>query len=159
MPNQGFWAAALEGTADRLNAALLQYDTFANRPAAGQTGRLFYATDLRILYRDNGATWDIIAAQPTSGSYTGDDTVNRAIAHGLSVIPKIVLVTTVGGGNDGSFGRIQVGYANVIYLNDALLSVLSVTAPDSTNFYVGNATQYARSLNAAGLTYYWVAIA
>lgn len=58
MPNQGFWTGSLEGTADRLNASLLQRDTFANRPAAGQAGRVFVATDTGEVYRDNGTTWD-----------------------------------------------------------------------------------------------------
>lgn len=37
-------------------------DTVANRPTAGVSGRLFYATDEDRLYRDNGSTWDIIAS-------------------------------------------------------------------------------------------------
>ena len=32
--------------------------TLAQRPAAGTTNRFFWATDERILYRDNGSTWD-----------------------------------------------------------------------------------------------------
>lgn len=30
----------------------------AARPAAGSRGRLYYATDTALLYRDNGASWD-----------------------------------------------------------------------------------------------------
>ena len=60
MANQGFWTSALEGTPDRLNASLLQYDVFANRPAAGQEGRRFWATDTYELYRDTGASWDLV---------------------------------------------------------------------------------------------------
>lgn len=37
-------------------------DVIANRPAAGTTGLLFLATDSKILYRDNGSSWDIIVA-------------------------------------------------------------------------------------------------
>lgn len=58
MANSGFWSAGLEGTVDRMNAALVQYSTAANREAAGQTGRVHFATDTREFTRDNGSTWD-----------------------------------------------------------------------------------------------------
>jgi hypothetical protein len=45
-------------------ANLVMYDTFANRPAAGTAGRLFYASDTEVLYRDNGATWDALTSAP-----------------------------------------------------------------------------------------------
>jgi hypothetical protein len=37
---------------------------FADRPAASATkvGRLYHATDTGIIYRDNGSTWDVFAA-------------------------------------------------------------------------------------------------
>src|SRR3989304_222821 len=41
-----------------MNQALLQQAAFASRPAAGNTGALFYATDTGRLYRDNGSSWD-----------------------------------------------------------------------------------------------------
>lgn len=37
-------------------------DTTANRPAAGQVGRLFLDTTLNEFFRDNGASWDSIGA-------------------------------------------------------------------------------------------------
>jgi hypothetical protein len=37
-------------------------------------------------------------------------------------------------------------------------SAYSVTAPDATNFYVGNASSYLNSANYSGRVYYWVAI-
>lgn len=42
-----------------IDAILLGWsaDTFANRPAAGTSGRLFYATDTTALYYDNGSSW------------------------------------------------------------------------------------------------------
>lgn len=36
------------------------YDTAANRPAAGNAGRLYYATNTRQFSRDNGSSWDNI---------------------------------------------------------------------------------------------------
>ena len=47
-------------TADKLNSCLLQTGTFAARPAAGQKGRRYWATDTGQLFRDNGTTWDTI---------------------------------------------------------------------------------------------------
>lgn len=66
MANQGpFTPTSFDGLtdaqkADLLNAMLMQRNTAANRPAAGQTGRKFWnLTDLQ-LERDNGATWDVL---------------------------------------------------------------------------------------------------
>lgn len=46
----------------------IRSDITANRPAAGTAGQLFLDTTTKILYRDNGATWDTIGA---TGSFTG----------------------------------------------------------------------------------------
>ena len=37
-------------------------NTFANRPAPGIIDRLFLAYDTRVLYRDNGTTWEVMTA-------------------------------------------------------------------------------------------------
>ena len=93
----------------------------------------------------------------TGANYVGDDTVNRAIPHGLAAAPKIVMITR---GSGDTFFRIHYIYARIFY-QKAVTSqsgYLDVTLPDNTNFYVGNATDYSRSANAAGLYYTWVAI-
>lgn len=77
MFNQGFWEAGLEGTADRLNASLLQSDVIGSRPAAGQTGRFFFATDTKELSRDNGTGWDAIIP-PGPIFKTGDESVTSS---------------------------------------------------------------------------------
>lgn len=41
-------------------------DIFANRPAAGVAGRLFYSSDTLVNYRDNGVSWDNIGSGSTS---------------------------------------------------------------------------------------------
>lgn len=46
-------------TFDRIRANL-QQGLDANKPEAGVDGRLYFATDTEILYRDNGATWEAI---------------------------------------------------------------------------------------------------
>ena len=55
-------------------------DVIASRPAAAIPGRLFFATDTLLLYRDNGTTWDLygpasvgtvgVTGSPVSGNLT-----------------------------------------------------------------------------------------
>ena len=40
-------------------------NVFASRPAASIPGRLFFATDTLITYRDNGTTWDVFSGTGT----------------------------------------------------------------------------------------------
>ncbi len=40
---------------------VIGYGLVADRPAAAIEGRLYYATDEEIWYRDNATTWDAIA--------------------------------------------------------------------------------------------------
>jgi hypothetical protein len=41
----------------------LYSDVYANIPAFGQTGRLFFATDTNIIYRDTGSAWVVFLSQ------------------------------------------------------------------------------------------------
>lgn len=148
-------------------AALLAAD-IPNLPAAKITSGRFPMTRMPDMALDKimvgqgaGASpveEDKPSATPTTiGTYTGNDTVNRAIAHGLGVTPKIVLIYSTGGVNN-AFLRIMGGLAMVLYVNPGTGSFLAVTAPDTTNFYVGNVTSYSRSANDDPYAYYWVAI-
>lgn len=58
---------------NQLNSPALNSNIFANRPAAGQIGRLFVSTDTFEIYRDNGTTWDLIGGPGTS-TITGTGT-------------------------------------------------------------------------------------
>jgi len=93
-----------------------------------------------------------VAAVKTSGTYIGDGTVNKAIVHGLGVVPKLVLIT---------------GFSTTCFLfgadTDAIHThtdptSLAVTAMTTNNFYVGNATSYEKSANEDTYAYLWVAI-
>ena len=55
---------------NQLGSPSINSNTFANRPAAGQTGRLFVSIDTYEIYRDNGTTWDLIGG-PGSSTVTG----------------------------------------------------------------------------------------
>ena len=97
-----------------------------------------------------------------SGSYAGDSTVNRAIAHGLGRAPQMVFFfvneagfTTVWGIN--VFGTVILAVRESE--TPAYVSFLTVTDWDETNFYVGNASSYDSSMNGPAWTpIYWVAI-
>lgn len=89
----------------------------------------------------------------TSGSYSGDETANRAIGHGLGVTPKIILMTDTSG-----WFFIFTNYGYIHYIDLGHTESYDVTDPDATNFYVGNAAHWAYSGNGSGSTYYWVAI-
>ena len=152
---QGTTGADDAGTVNFFNSFRFQYGTAANRPAFGNQGIFYYATDTKIFSYDTGAAWvDLSVVVGSTGTYTGDDTVNRAIAHGLGATPKMVVIID-------STGAILVhifGAAAVLnYQHGSAGTGLAVTIPDSTNFYVGNATAYPGSGNGVGYTYYWVA--
>lgn len=95
----------------------------------------------------------IATGRVISGQYTGDDTVNRAIAHGLGVTPKIVFITSE---VSNDFFLISGVYA-LIYHRDA--TTYAVTIPDATNFYVGNAGNERLSGNELNTIHNWVAFA
>jgi len=61
---------------NQLGSPAINSNTFANRPAAGQTGRLFVSNDTFEIYRDNGTTWDLIGG-PGSSTITGSGTATQ----------------------------------------------------------------------------------
>jgi hypothetical protein len=61
---------------NQLGSPAINSNTYANRPAAGQTGRLFVSTDTFEIYRDNGTTWDLIGGPGTS-TITGTGTATQ----------------------------------------------------------------------------------
>lgn len=93
----------------------------------------------------------------SSGLYTGNNTVNRAIPHGLGVKPKHIVLDVV-----------EISVPATVYLGSILedgyfanLSINTryvVTTVDDTNFYVGNAVNYPGSGNGTLYTNNWVAI-
>jgi len=77
-------------------------DIFANRPAAGVDGRMFFSTDTRQIFRDNGAGWDLVFSSSTPAASLNaapGAPGNFSIAHGLSAAPSriSILMTSPGG--------------------------------------------------------------
>ncbi len=95
-----------------------------------------------------------------SGTYAGDNAVNKAIAHGLGVVPKMVWIieTQAATGVGDHIFHLMVGIARIYWAGGGANSSLAVTVMDSTNFYVGNATDLALSANDITWSYTWVAI-
>lgn len=98
------------------------------------------------------------AARVNSGSYSGDNTANRAIAHGLGMTPKRVEILITGIEAEGELIHIQAA-GRIGWTGTATQSPASwtVAAADSTNFYVGNSADYQHSGNSNTYTYSWVA--
>ena len=99
------------------------------------------------------------AVEIKTGTYTGNNSVNRAIPHGLSKTPKLIkiLSTSTKAEIHGAWGRINAISASDPVPN--LFTSYEVTAPGTTNFYVGNPYNWAASANLNPLVHYWIAIA
>lgn len=81
------------------------------KPAAiaDNKGAIFYNTDDDKMYYSDGSDWLPMGGgggvKIATGSYAGNRKVNRPIAHGLGITPKMVMITDFG----GSFFRIYDG--------------------------------------------------
>jgi len=77
--------SGIKYTSEVLNqrgAPALFEDILANRPAAGFVGRLFFATDItsgNTIFRDNGATWDVLAGNGGGGGGGGVTTLSNGL--------------------------------------------------------------------------------
>ena len=93
--------------------------------------------------------------QISSGSYTGNNAVNRAIPHGLGVIPKAILIAR----SDGFYQfRIMNQQAAIWCWNASVNIYKTVKAMDAINFYVGQLVDSEHSANESPSTYRWIAI-
>lgn len=76
------------GVLNQFGSPSLNSNTIANRPAAGQTGRLFVSTDTLVLYRDNGSSWQVVSAtgstQNLEQTTTNGNTTTKGIFAGAS---------------------------------------------------------------------------
>jgi hypothetical protein len=88
-----------------------------------------------------------------SGTYVGDSSANKAIAHGIGRVPGIIHIWNI----DTWTEHFQVlGVTGVVVRN--FTDTRSVTGANSTNFYVGTAGSYAESANNTGVNYLWIAL-
>lgn len=126
-----------------------------NTPArlpVGSNGQLLQVDSTEAL----GIKWGSISGSKiTTGTYTGDSTVNRAIPHGLGETPKLVLIQQYKSGNlYNTYVQIpDVNRFKAIGGSDSGY----ITQMDDTNIYVGDATYYTP--NASTNLYRWYAFA
>jgi len=90
------------------------------------------------------------------GSYVGNSTENRHIAHGLGRVPKAIFFAEVGA--NGAWTRSIYGTSFMEFLNADTGNNYGVNSSDETYFYVGYSGAYYATANDTGHTYYWVAI-
>ncbi|MBA7563069.1 hypothetical protein ES708_04722 [subsurface metagenome] len=90
-----------------------------------------------------------------TGGYAGDESANKAIAHGLGVTPKLVIIIGVTSG-DTAIAVINNQATDLIssWLQQGV-DFFPVAAMNSTNFYVGSGIDYRWSMNGVGKDYKW----
>lgn len=102
----------------------------------------------------------LVGTEISNGIYTGTDVADRAIPHGLTKLPKLIIIV-LDEGATGSGDRcfiIKGGIDRVHYQAGGANSSLAVRAMDISNFYVGNVASQFNSANELPLSYRWVAI-
>lgn len=117
-------ASGIKYTSEVLNqrgAPALFEDILANRPAAGFVGRLFFATDItsgNTIFRDNGATWDVLAGNGGGGG------------GGVTTLSNGLTLT----GSNGTLGGTLLN-DTTISSSTFLLKVLSTNAVGTTAIF------------------------
>jgi hypothetical protein len=114
-------------------------DVFANRPAAGITGRLFVSTDTKLWYRDTGSTWDLIG------------NVGTVTSVGLSM-PSAFNVANSPITGSGSLNVTGAGTVSQYIRGDGTLADFPNTGGGSSvNYYLNGGTSQG---SFGGNTYY-----
>ena len=150
-------------------AKLVKLDDFATpddntdlNASTTKHGLLLKLNNTATDFLNGQGAWSIPTAyaKSASGNYAGNESANRAIAHGFGVTPKAVFITQYVNVGSTFLWWIFTGLNYLYYLTNVggVGAVYGVTAMNTTNFYVGNATHYSQSANHTGITYYWVAI-
>ena len=126
---------------------------------AGVWTRLGIGTALQLLRTNAGTTapeWVTFEGiSINTGTYSGDGADNKAVAHGLSVVPKLVVImcTNAAGENLNGYSAGASGFVQLAGTYDA------TTAFTTTNFYIPEAGSVNLNQSAGGAkTYYWVAL-
>lgn len=139
------------GVVNQFGAPSINENTLANRPAFGQTGRLFVDTTNNTLQRDTGSSWVDIGAPATTptlqavctagSSYSGDISVNLiAIGRGGS---NNNANNTLVGANAGLFQTSGVNNTTIGYGAFATLS--SSSNNTAVGWFAGNKNTQANN--------------
>jgi hypothetical protein len=93
----------------------------------------------------------------TSGTYTGDNTAARAIAHGLGRVPKFVFIINQSTGATFYTETVSYGSGAAIASWGTTSAAIAMTAFSTTNFYVGDNPASANGANMNTISYGWTA--
>jgi len=82
---------------------VLQHGLAAAIPAAGNAGRVYFATDTSVIYQDNGAAWVSVFTAGATAALTNvvlapSSAGNFTIAHGVGSVPSAVAITMTSAG-------------------------------------------------------------
>lgn len=129
------------GAIQQFRADTVKVGTFANRPAAGNAGRIYYPTNSNMIFVDNGASWTPIGPYvplnpvPAANTFTIYNTAGNATIvddNGGLFITGLSLST---GGQDGTiFGQANPGGTGTAYT----LIVGFNTIPGESNGVAGS---------------------
>jgi hypothetical protein len=143
---------------------LLGFAAVLTRLPVGSNGQYLVADS----GQSAGVKWQTLAggAVVGNGTYTGNNSTNRAIPHGLGVTPKLVMIFMPATGSNKSYEyRLYSGSNYIVYseyysygASPEVGNPYIVTEVDSNNFYVGNESGYEKTANYNSKVYYWVAI-
>jgi len=126
----------------------LYSDILANIPAAGQTGRLFFATDTNAIYRDTGTAWVVFIGGGATGTYVtiaGSQTIT-----GAKTFTDTIKLIDINNSKSITFNMNQFGTGDLFITNQANTTILTLSNTGSLSigtgesFYgiVGSAIQY-----------------
>jgi hypothetical protein len=84
-----------------LLSVVIAEGTLAAQPAASIDGRLYFATDVHKVYRDNGVTWDDVTPGGPAATLSATPAAagNFSIAHGLAAAPSRIEILPTSAGN------------------------------------------------------------
>lgn len=136
------------------NPSMVQ-GTFAQRPSAGQTGRLYLSTDTNVIYRDNGTTWDVFLSQvsttgfvtlATTQTITGDKTFNAGTTFNNTVNLNLVPVLNIG----NSLFNTSTPQINLYDFSSTKSMQISLTATVGTLTFVNQSSLQIFTLGNTG---------
>lgn len=127
---------------------------------AGKTYKMILSPTAKMIsdIRSELAALSATGSTFASGTYTGDSTNNRAIAHGLGVKPRAIFIQKTGtAGSGGSYLWNNIEDTKLT-ISEATEAIQNVIAKDATNFYLGPNGATEVGANVSNNTYAWVAI-
>lgn len=153
-PNPGIYLPLLGGTMQgAIDMAGKKLENLPD-PAADQEADTRVARNQAIITHKGLPAAHHAKYAITTGSYVGNNTVNRAIPHGLGVTPQFVQIWQP---QEYWFILHTAMAGNIGYISPLAIQYDPVTLKDATNFYVGNALDFSRTANTVARGYAWAA--